>query len=148
METTILLALLAGAFGTATLFLGLLCRTRAKYIDNLTETYLQESQEVTENIKQIIEERDALGNRLYSIRDNTWFCDELYIGVRYGCEQELTIRDMSLFENLGIIGLTFYMKEAPPQPTEEDDNERFYALGPCLLFEVLEGAYLWKELSL
>ena len=87
MEITILLAIFAGVFGTATLFLGLLCKTRAKYIDSLTETYLQESQEVTENIKQIIEERDTLGNRLYSIRDNTWFCDELYIGVRYGCEQ-------------------------------------------------------------
>lgn len=144
MVLTILFAFLAGVFGTAALFLGLLCKTRTKYIDNLTETYLQESQEVTENIKQILEERDTLGKRLYSIRDNTWFCDELFICVHYGSEEETTIRDMSLFESHGIIGLTFYMKEAP-QSTEEDD-ERLFSLGPCLLFEILEGAYLWKEL--
>lgn len=130
----------------AALFLGLLCKTRAKYIDSLTKTYLKESQEVTENLKEIIEERDTLGKRLYSIRDHTWFCDELFISIHYGSEEEKTIRDMSLFEENGIIGLTIYMKDSPQSPDE--DNERLFALGPCLLFEILEGAYLWKELWL
>ena len=146
MALTILFAFLAGIFGTATLFLGLLCKARTKYIDSLTETYLQESQEVTENLKKIIEDRDTLGKRLHSIRDHTWFCDELYISVHYGSKEEMAIRDMSLFENHGIIGLTLYMKELPQSP--EEDTERLFALGPCLLFEVLEGAYLWKELLL
>ena len=146
MALTILFAFLAGIFGTAALFLGLLCKARTKYIDSLTESYLKESQEVTEQLKKIVEDRDTLGKRLYSIKDHTWFCDELYISVHYGCEEELSIRDMSLFENHGIIGLTLYMKEAPQ--SIDEDNERLYALGPCLLFEILEGAYLWKELLL
>ena len=58
----------------------------------------------------------------------------------------MAIRDMSLFESHGIIGLTLYMKELPQSP--EEDTERLFALGPCLVFEVLEGAYLWKELLL
>ena len=99
---------------------------------------------------------DTAAGRPPEAYDGKYYSATVITQIKFGCESEMTITDFSMYEDKGIVGFIFYIKEnmrdyigaqgaGIPDEILEQALDRPNVFKNAIVYAPMEGMWVWKS---